>query len=232
MALTLTEGVSNNHDKFFVTNSNKDIADFLILINNPKLTFWPKGKHFGDLNKGKLFFDIENIKMAISSFQGHAALAQLAYPSKINDLDFISKVIICPLKKHIDLISGLIRSFRSKVLPRQLKEDIRDSIVKASTRDIWVLSDEQTTAINSCFRGAPFLRGGDTRFRGRRSGFGYRTSNSYYRGKPFFLRGSRYNFGARGFSFPYRRSGRQGGRRGIRGQGSQSAENSEFKTKK
>ena len=28
------------------------------------------------------------------------------------------------------------------------------------------MSDEQTTAINSCFRGVPFLRGGDAKFRG------------------------------------------------------------------
>ena len=225
IGLTFTEGAAPNHDKFFVNNNNIEFADFFKLINNPKLIFWPKGKPFSDIPKAKFFFDIENIKMAISSFQGHAALGQLAYPSKVNDIDFISKIIICPLRKHMDLITGLIRSFRSNVLPRSIKSNIRDSIIKAEISNIWTFTEDQTSYFNNYFRGAPLPRGGANRFRGRRFGRGARPFTSTFRSRYTYPR-DRFQQ-SRNVSFPYRRSGRQGGRRGGRMHGGQAAGNSE-----
>ncbi|XP_064087450.1 uncharacterized protein LOC135202131 [Macrobrachium nipponense] len=160
IALTLSEGDKNSHDQFFVCNHNKELADLFKLINLPKLNFWPSGRLFNEDFKKKFHFDIENIKMAISSFQGHAALAQLAYPSKINNIDFITKVIIGPFRKHIDLIKSLIRSFRSRSLPRNLNLDTRDAIIKAETNDIWVLSDDQRKLLLHAFEAVPFLEEG------------------------------------------------------------------------
>ena len=231
IALTLSEGDSANHDKFFVTNYNKELSDFFKLVYSPKLNFWPSGRSFGDSHKKRFHFDIENIKMAISSFQGHAALAQLAYPTKINDIDFITKVVICPLKKHMDLIKSLIRSFRSRALPKSLNDETRDYIIKADIDDIWVLSDDQKLAIASCFCGGPLPRGGVASSRGGRFNFGYRYQNNS-RGKFNYFRGFRGNFGYRSNFRPYRRGNMRGGRRGGRGQGGQSAGNSEVKERK
>ena len=172
IALTLSEGDKNSHDQFFVSNHHKELADLFKLINLPKLNFWPSGRLFNEDFKKKFYFDIENIKMAISSFQGHAALAQLTYPSKINDVEFITKVIIGPFRKHIDLIKSLIRSFRSRALPRSLNLDIRDAIIKAEIKDIWMISDDQRNAIASCFRTGPLPRGGVFNSRGGKFNFG------------------------------------------------------------
>ena len=80
-------------------------------------------KIFDEVYKRKFHFEIENIKMAISAFQGHAALALIVYPEKINDIEILNKVIICPLRKHMDLIQSLIRSFRSKALQKGIQAE-------------------------------------------------------------------------------------------------------------
>ena len=115
------------------------------------MNFWPDGRVFDDNHKKKFYYDIENIKMSISASQGHAALAQMVYPSKINDIKFISKVVIGPLRKSMDLIQSLIWSFRSRALPKFLKDEVRNSIIKAGIREIWYLTEEQKSAIAACF---------------------------------------------------------------------------------
>ncbi|XP_066959101.1 uncharacterized protein [Macrobrachium rosenbergii] len=155
LALTFSEGHSDNLDKFFVSSQNKEFSDFFKLINTPKLNFWPEGKIFDDSHKRKFFYDIENIKMSISAFQGHAALAHIVYPSKVNDIDFLSKIIIGPLRRNTDLVKNLIRNFRSRALPRYLKEEMRDLIIKADIREIWNITEDQKTAIAACFQIEP-----------------------------------------------------------------------------
>ncbi|XP_068217796.1 uncharacterized protein [Palaemon carinicauda] len=214
VALTFSEGHSDNRDKFFVSSQNKEFSDFFKLINTPKLNFWPEGKVFDDSYKRKFFYDIENIKMSISAFQGHAALAHIVYPSKVNDIDFLSKIIIGPLRRSIDLIQNLIRNFRSRALPRYLKEEVRDLIIKADIKEVWNLTEDQKSAIAACFHKGPLLRGGAANFRGRKFNFGGR-----FQGRRFsFLKGNP-NF--RFKSQPLRRGNRRGGYRGGRSQNGQ-----------
>ena len=46
IALILSEGNKDNHDKFFVSNHNKELCEIFKLINQPKLHFWPMYKIF------------------------------------------------------------------------------------------------------------------------------------------------------------------------------------------
>lgn len=168
--------------------------------------------------------------MAISAFQGHAALAQVVYPGKINDVDFLTKVILYPLKKQIELIHSLIRSFRSKALPSNIRNETRDDIVKANINEIWVLTEYQAKQISSCFRNFPLPRGGVS-FRTGKSNFG----SNRFRGKFKFFKNFRGNPRFRNYSYvrdtvqTNRRSGRRGARRGGRDTGRQTGANSEPK---
>ena len=74
--------------------------------------------------------------MAISAFQGHAALALIVYPEKINNIEILNKVIICSLRKQMDLIQSLILSFRSKALQKGIQAETWDAIIKAKINDI------------------------------------------------------------------------------------------------
>ena len=229
IALTISEGDSANFDKFSVHNHNKELAGLFKLINSPTIKFWPKGKCFLENHKRKFFFEIENIRRAISSFQGHAALAQLAFPSKINDIDFITKVIICPLKKHIDLITSLIKYFRAKALPKTMEINMKSDIINAEIQDIWVLTEDQITAITSCFRSGPLHRGGDASLRGfTNSRFKFQNR---FRGKFGSVRGSRGFPGYRGKFATNRREYRRS-KRGGSLQGGPAANSSEVKENK
>ena len=220
VALTHSEGHGDNSNNFYISNQYKEFADLFRLINTPDLTFWPDGKVFDEYHKKTYYFDIENIKMSISAFQGHAALAQLTYPSKVNDVEFLSKVIIGPLRKSMDLIQNLVRSFRSRALPRYINEDVRRAIIKADLRQIWNLTEDQRAAIKSCFRKSPLPRGGGHSFRAR---FNF---NKFQRGRFNFFRGN-YN---RYRTLQAKRGSRRGGFRGGRYQNGQT--NSGQKEKK
>ena len=218
VALTFSEGNGDNHDKFFISNQFKEFEGFFSLVNTPDLSFWPENRVFEDRHKKRFFFDIMNIKMSISSFLGHAALAQLTYPSKINDVHFLSKVIIGPLRKSMDLVMSLIRTFRSRALPRNLDELTRNAIIKADVSQVWNLTDEQKAEISSCFRKLPLPRGGGVRNR-----FGF---SKFQRGKLNIFRGNYNRYRAQST-----RGNRRGGYRGGRNQPGQDSSSKEKKDK-
>ena len=116
MGLTITEGKKEeNRWAFTVKTKNREFKELVELVNRVKLDFDP-GNAFKSVRKNLFHVEV-NIRQAIIAFIGQSAMADMLFSQKMRDNDFVSKIILGPLKSQMELIKSLVIGYRYRALP-------------------------------------------------------------------------------------------------------------------